>query len=371
MTVVPDAIPGTVTARRKDDHIDINLTHAVQAREVTTGLDGYRFVHSALPEIDLTEVRTDTRFLGHHIRAPILISAMTGGTPRGWQISRRLAIAAQDHGLPMGVGSQRAALEDSSRRAWFQFRDVAPDIVLMANLGAVQLNLGYGVDECRRAVEMLEANALVLHLNPLQEALQPEGDTTFHGLLHRIEQVCRALEVPVVVKEIGCGISGRVARQLADAGVAAIDIGGAGGTSWSSVEHFRATDPVRRRVSDTFREWGIPTATSLRMVKQAVPHLPVIASGGLRSGLDVAKGIALGATLGGIAGPLLRAADAGQDAVDDLVSALVEEVRIAMFCIGAERITSLQRAEMMDGSGVIVPSPMSAGLDAEGQSGRK
>lgn len=342
------------TAQRKDDHIEINLTQAVQAQEVTTGFEQIRFVHQALPEIDLADVSTRTAFLGASLAAPILVSAMTGGTPRGWEITRRLAVAAQEHGLPMGVGSQRAAVEDPERARYFRVRDVAPDILLLGNLGAVQLNLGYGVDECRRVVEMIDANALVLHLNPLQEALQAEGDTGFGGLLQRIEEVCRWLEVPVVVKEIGCGISGQVARRLVDAGVAAIDVGGAGGTSWSSVEHHRATDPVLRQVSATFADWGIPTAASLQMVLAAVPDLPVIASGGLRNGLDAAKALAYGASLAGFAGPLLRAADAGEDVLDTVVTATIEEVRLAMFCTGVGQVDELAGVPLMDTVGTIV-----------------
>lgn len=342
---------GLVTARRKDDHIDINLTQAVQATEVSTGFERVHFVHQALPDLDLAQVSTATTFLGHSLGAPLLVSAMTGGTPRGWELTRRLAEAAQRYRLPLGVGSQRAALEDEGRAQYFRLRDVAPDILLFANLGAVQLNLGYGVDHCRRAVDMVGADALFLHLNPLQEALQPEGDTQFHGLLRQIEAVCRALEVPVVVKEIGCGISARVARQLIASGVAAIDVGGAGGTSWSGVEHFRATDPVRRRVSATFANWGIPTVASLQMVRTVSTTIPVIASGGLRSGLDAAKAIGLGANLAGFAGPLLRAADAGEDALDDLVAALIEELRVAMFCTGVATVTDLAGVTLMDAMG--------------------
>jgi isopentenyl-diphosphate delta-isomerase len=344
------------TAKRKDDHIEINLNQAVQALEVTTGFEQVRFVHQALPDINLADVSTRTTFLGMPLAAPILVSAMTGGTPRGWEITRRLAVAAQAHGLPLGVGSQRAAVEDPERARFFRVRDVAPDIFLLGNLGAVQLNLGYGVDECRRVVEMIDANALVLHLNPLQEALQAEGDTGFGGLIHRIEEVCRWLEVPVVVKEIGCGISGEVARRLSEAGVAAIDVGGAGGTSWSAVEHFRATDPVLRQMGATFAGWGIPTAASLCMVREAVPDIPVIASGGLRNGLDAAKALAYGATLTGFAGPFLRAADAGEDVLDTVVTATIEEVRLAMFCTGVSHVDELAGVPLLDSFGSLVAS---------------
>jgi isopentenyl-diphosphate Delta-isomerase len=354
----------TTTARRKDDHIEINLTQPVQAIATTTGFEAFRFVHQALPDLDLAEVSVATTFLGSQLQAPILISAMTGGTPRGSQITRRLAAAAQRYGLPMGVGSQRAALEDADRAALFEVRDLAPDIFLMANLGAVQLNLGYGVEHCRRAVEMIGANALVLHLNPLQEALQPEGDTEFSGLLSKIEQVCAGLEVPVVAKEIGCGMSAEAARNLRQAGVAAIDVGGAGGTSWSGVEHFRATDAVRRRVSATFFNWGIPTATTLRLVRSAVPDLPVIASGGLRTGIDAAFSLRFGATLAGFAGPLLRAADEGEETLDDMLAALIAELRIAMFCTGARTVTDLTMVPLLDATGSLVAGTNASSGDA-------
>ncbi|HET7093767.1 MAG TPA: type 2 isopentenyl-diphosphate Delta-isomerase, partial [Thermomicrobiales bacterium] len=291
------------------------------------------------------------------LRAPILISGMTGGVERGREINRRLARAAQALGCAIGVGSQRAAIEDATLAPLFRVRDVAPDVLLFANLGAVQLNYGYGVDQCRRAVAMIEADALALHLNPLQEALQPEGDSNFAGLLAKIERVCRALEAPVVVKEVGWGISARAARQLADAGVAAIDVGGAGGTSWSEVEGHRAPTALRRRVCQTFAGWGIPTADSLRLARQTAPGLPLIASGGLRDGIDAAKAIALGASLAGFASPLLKAAAASEDAARELLTALVEELRISMFCCGARNLAGLRQAEMVEQTGAGPVSP--------------
>ena len=298
----------SATRQRKGDHIRINLEEDVQAHGITSGLERYRFVHTALPELDLAEIDTRVTFLGRQLQAPILISGMTGGVERGREINRRLASVAQALGCAMGVGSQRAAIEEPELAWLYQVRDVAPDILLLANLGAVQLNYGYDVDHCRRAVEMIGADALVLHLNPLQEALQPEGNSNFAGLLARIERVCRALEAPVIVKEVGWGISARVARDLAAAGVAAIDVAGAGGTSWSEVERHRAPTAQRRRVSAAFANWGIPTAESLIQVRASLPALPLIASGGLRDGIDAAKSIALGADLAGFASPLFKAA---------------------------------------------------------------
>jgi isopentenyl-diphosphate delta-isomerase len=337
------------TEARKTDHIRINLDEDVRARGVTTGFEHYRFVHDALPDLDLDGVDLRTTFLGRSLRAPLLVSSMTGGVARGWEITRRLAVAAQTVGCAIGVGSQRVAIEDPTRARYFAVRDVAPDVLLFANLGAVQLNYGYGVDACRRAVEMIGADALVLHLNPLQEALQPEGNRDFSSLLQKIERVCAALDVPVVVKETGCGISVGVARRLAGAGVAAIDVAGAGGTSWSAVEGHRAADAVTRRLGETFAGWGIPTATSLQLAALGAPGLPLIASGGLRSGLDAAKAIALGADLAGFAGPLLRAAATGESETIDLLNAVAAELRLAMFCCGAANVAQLKQVELLTG----------------------
>jgi isopentenyl-diphosphate delta-isomerase len=334
-------------AQRKQDHLRIVTEEAVGARGVTTGLERYRLVHRALPELDLAKIDTSTRFLGHALGVPFLISGMTGGVERGAEINRRLAAAAQAVGCAMGVGSQRVALEEPSRAVTFRVRDVAPDVLLFANLGAVQLNYGYGPDHCRWAVEMIEADALVLHLNPLQEALQVGGNTNWSGLLVRIASVCAALEAPVIVKEVGWGISADVARQLVDAGVAAIDVGGAGGTSWSEVERHRAPTERLRRVAGTFGAWGIPTADSVVMVRGVARNVPLIASGGLRSGVEAATAIALGADLVGFAAPLLRAAAASETGAQEMLMALVDELRVSMFCCGAGDIARLRRVELM------------------------
>jgi isopentenyl-diphosphate delta-isomerase len=229
----------------------------------------------------------------------------------------------------------------------FKVRDVAPDVLLFANLGAVQFNYGYGVDECRRVVDMIEADALVLHLNPLQEAVQPEGDVNFAGLAKKIEAVCQKLSVPVIAKEVGWGISEQAARLLADAGVSAIDVAGSGGTSWSQVEMFRAPTDLHRRVAAAFRDWGIPTSESIRMVRRAAPELAVIASGGLRSGIDIAKAIALGASLGGMAGPFLKAAAVSIDAVNETIEETIRVLRIAMFSAGAGDLAALRQTPLV------------------------
>lgn len=346
---MPEVTREAATGQRKDDHIRINLDENVQFPRLTTGLEKLRFMHQAVPELDLQAVDISTTFFGKVVRSPLLISSMTGGTERAGQINRALAEAAQQCGVAMGLGSLRAALEDVTVAATFQVRQIAPDILLFANLGAVQLNYGYGVDHCRRAVELVEADALILHFNALQEAVQPEGDGRFAGLLTRIEQVCRSLEVPVIAKEVGWGISPQAARQLAEAGVAAIDVAGAGGTSWSEVEYHRAPTAHHANVARAFADWGIPTADSIRYVRETVPEMPIIASGGLRDGVDVAKCIALGAELGGMAGPFLKAAVQGPEAVEKLIWEVSTQLRVAMFVAGAGTIAALKQTPLYPG----------------------
>lgn len=333
--------------QRKADHIRINLEEDVTFPTLTTGLERYRFTHRALPEIDFEEVDPSVSIFGRRLGAPILVSSMTGGTEQAQSINRNLAVAAQERRLAMGVGSQRAGLEREESAATFRVRDYAPDILLLANLGAVQLNAGYGADECRRAVEMIEADALILHLNPLQEVLQPEGDIHWRGLLDKIHQVCQTIGVPVIAKEVGWGISEGTARQLIDAGVAAIDVAGAGGTSWSQVEMYRAPTERLRRLAASFADWGIPTAESLitaRTVRDGLGRRDVVlfASGGIRSGQDIAKCAALGAELVGLASPFLKKAVQGVEAVVDEMEMLETELRIAMFCSGVTQIDGLR-----------------------------
>lgn len=330
----------THTPNRKGEHIQINLAEDV-ASELTTGLENYRFIHQALPEIALSEVEMGQTLFGVDVRAPVLVSSMTGGTERAAAINRHLALAAEAVGLAMGVGSQRAALEEPGLAETFQVRRYAPNILLLANLGAVQLNTGYGVDACRRAVEMIGADALVLHLNPLQEALQPEGDVDFSGLADKIADVRKRLSVPIIVKEVGWGLSAEAARLLYAAGVDALDVAGAGGTSWSQVEMHRNPDPYRAQTAAAFRSWGIPTAESLLAVREVFVDRPVFASGGLRSGVDIAKCLALGASLGGMAGPFLKAADDSADESVKAMTMIANQVRIAMFACGARTLADL------------------------------
>jgi len=328
--------------QRKADHIRINLEEDVEFKQVSAGFECYRFIHCALPEFDLRDVDPSVSWLDRRLRAPILISSMTGGTPRAQVVNLHLAEAAQAAGVAMGIGSQRVALEDESLVGTYRVRHLAPDVLLLANLGAVQLNDGYSAEVCLRAVEMIEADGLILHLNPLQEALQPEGDTHFAGILERIEAVCQALPVPVIVKEVGWGISESVARRLADAGVAAIDVAGAGGVSWSQVEMHRARNDRQREIAALFAEWGIPTAESLLMARRGAPDLPLIASGGVRNGIQIAKALALGATACGIAGPFLSAATESVEAVSELLMRLMDQLRVTMFAAGARTVHDLK-----------------------------
>lgn len=331
---------------RKADHIRVNLEEDVDSGLIS-GFESLRFEHNALPQLDLDEIDLSQEFLGHHLAAPLLISSMTGGTAQAGEINRNLAIAAQSSGIAMGLGSQRAAIEDPGLADTFNVRGLAPDVLLFANLGAVQLNYGYGADEAQRAIDMIEADALVLHLNALQEAVQPEGDTNFGGLLPQIEAVVGSVTVPVIVKEVGWGISASVATRLVEAGVAVIDVAGAGGTSWSQVEMHRAAEEKQAELASKFIDWGIPTAEAVRQVRAALPNIPIIASGGLRGGLDLAKSIALGAQLGGMAGPFLRAAAESSQAVTDLIDRTLQELRVCMFATGTPDLNALPSAKLL------------------------
>jgi isopentenyl-diphosphate Delta-isomerase len=336
--------PGT--QQRKAEHIRICLEENVQSR-TGNGLEKYRFSHCGLPELDYDRIDISTKFLGKTLGAPLLISSMTGGTDQARAINRRLAEVAQAYGLAMGVGSQRVAIEQDQTKDSFRVRDLAPDILLFANLGAVQLNYGYGSEQCQRAVDIVEADALILHINPLQECIQPKGDRNFSGLLQKIEQVCRKLPVPVIAKEVGNGISANLAQQLIDVGVRAIDVAGAGGTSWSLVESARADNELQRQLGRTFADWGLPTAECLVQIRQCQPAIPLIASGGLRNGLDAAKAIGLGADLAGLALPFLAAADQSDAAVIALVELLLAELKTTLFCTASPDLVSLRRSGLL------------------------
>ncbi len=337
----------TPISSRKSSHIRINLEEDVRSG-LTTGLERLFFSHQALPELNLEEVDLSVELFGKRLAAPLLISSMTGGTPEATALNRTLASAAQQTGVAMGVGSQRAAIENPELAETFQVRSFAPDVLLFANLGAIQLNYGYGIEQCRRAVEMIQADALILHFNALQEAVQPGGDTHFSGLLQKIEAVCRSLHMPVIAKEVGWGFSERASRQLAEAGVAAIDVAGAGGTSWSQVEMHRAQTDSQRRLAAAFVNWGIPTAKSIQQVRRTAPGVKIFASGGLRSGVDIAKCIALGASLGGMAGPFLETATESLEITLQTIAEIRREIQVCMFAAGAGNIQQLQQTELVE-----------------------
>jgi isopentenyl-diphosphate delta-isomerase len=337
----------TPIENRKTEHLRVCLEKDVEFKEITSGFEKYRFEHCCLPELDRGEIDLSTTFLGKSLKAPILISSMTGGTSLAHLVNTRLATVAQRYGLAMGIGSQRIALEQPEVAPTFAVRHLAPDILLFANLGAVQLNYGYGWQECLKLVELLEADVLILHLNPLQEWVQSKGDKNFKGLLTKIEQICLKLPVPVVVKEVGNGISAKMAQKLIEVGVAAIDVAGAGGTSWAKVESQRANDQKQQHLGEIFADWGIPTAECITSIREINSGIPLIASGGLKNGLDIAKAIALGADLGGLARPFLKAAVESETAIDEVINLLIAELEIILFCTGNANLVDLKRSGVL------------------------
>ncbi|HOG47470.1 MAG TPA: type 2 isopentenyl-diphosphate Delta-isomerase [Anaerolineae bacterium] len=334
--------------QRKSDHLQICLQQDVGFKGLTAGFEHCRLVHQALPELAPDDVDLSTVFLGKRLRAPLLVSPMTGGTPAAAEINRTLAAAAAALGIAMGVGSQRAAIEDPALTPTYSVRDTAPAIALLANLGAVQLNYGYGMEQCRRAVEMIDADALVLHLNPLQECLQPEGNRDFRALLPKIAEVCRSLGRPVIVKEVGWGLSSQVVRALFEAGVYAVDVAGAGGTSWGEVERRRALSDDTAALAATFAAWGIPTAEAIRDARAAAGEgRVIIGSGGICDGLQGAKALALGADLVGMALPLLRPATLSVEAVVARLELFLAELRLAAFLTGSRSVAALGHCPMV------------------------
>ncbi|MBI3412542.1 MAG: type 2 isopentenyl-diphosphate Delta-isomerase [Candidatus Aenigmarchaeota archaeon] len=319
------------TESRKSDHIKIVLEKDVQHKN-SAGFEDVLLVHNALPEIDFDDVDTETEFLGKKLTAPIMVSGMTGGTPEAEKINKNLARAAEEVGIGMGVGSQRAMIENGKLLSTYNVRDVAPGILLLGNIGAAQFAKGYGVEECRKAVEMIGADALAIHLNAAQELVQPEGDRNWAGILKAINRIVKELGYPVIAKETGAGISGEVAKKLEEAGVKAVDVSGSGGTSWTAVESFRNSP-----VGDTFNNWGIPTAVALRWCKKSV-KIPVLASGGIYNGLDAAKAIALGAHACTIARPFLRAGVTGYEKIKEEMERIIRELKIAMFLTGSKNL---------------------------------
>ena len=340
----------TKTQGRKSNHIQICLKEDVQSRLITTGFEDIYFVHKALPEIERGKIDLSTTVFGHRFAVPLIVEAMTGGISKAAKINAAIASAVEELGIGMGIGSQRAAIEKPSLERTFSIaRKKAPTAFLIANIGGPQLVKGYGVKEARKAVDMMDADALAIHLNALQEVVQPEGETNFKGVVSKIGEIAQALDVPVIVKETGAGIAAEEAKLLASMKVAGIDVAGAGGTSWAAVEYHRAKkkrDEFHQGLGEALWDWGIPTATSLIETLQST-SITVIASGGIRTGIDVAKALALGADLAGVAHPILLPATKGPDEVKSTLRVIIESLRNAMFLVGAESVSKLKKAPLV------------------------
>lgn len=340
----------TETRKRKAEHIRISLKRDVQARQATTGFEDIHFIHRALPEVDKQKISLATTVFGHKFSAPLIVGAITGGTLEATKINSAVAAAVEELGLGMGVGSQRVAIEDKKLEKTFAIaRKKAPTAFLIANIGGVQLVNGYGVREAKKAMEMIEADAIAVHLNSLQEVVQPEGQTNFKGILEKISELAEELDKPIIAKETGAGIAWEEAKKLESAGVKSIDISGAGGTSFAAVEHYRAKEQgtnFQHMLGDVFWDWGIPTAASLVEVSQTV-NIPVIASGGLRSGVEMAKTLTLGANLTSLSHPMLQVAVKGAKETISMLSLLIEELRNCMFLVGADSAQALRKVPVV------------------------
>ncbi|HEX9615632.1 MAG TPA: type 2 isopentenyl-diphosphate Delta-isomerase [Bacteroidota bacterium] len=345
------------TSSRKQQHVEITLSKDVSFREKSAGFERFEFVHNALPELDSTDIDPSTTFLGKSVGLPLIISSMTGGYKDAARINKGLAEVCAERRLAMGVGSQRQAIEDKTHhRSYSVVREVAKDIPVFGNIGAAEVAKLKDVSPVKRLAELIEANGFAVHLNPLQEFLQPEGNPQFRGVLRGIEMLARGLGIPLIVKEIGAGISAGVARKLIDAGVSIIDVAGAGGTSWAGVEILRrkqgrnGSARAGRDFADAFWDWGISTVDALRQVsalKDRQKDLTVISSGGISSGMDVAKSLALGADLAGAARPMLKALEHG--GTRGLLSELgiwEMELKGAMFLTGSRTIADLQKQQL-------------------------
>jgi len=326
------------------------LDQNIQARKVTTGFEDICFIHRALPEIEKQEIDLSTTVLSHKFSAPLIVGAITGGTQEATRINAIIAEAVEELGLGMGVGSQRVAIEDKRLEKTFAIaRKKAPTAFLIANIGGVQLVNGYGIKEVKKAVEMIEADAIAIHLNALQEAVQPEGQTNFKGVLEKISELAKELDKPIIAKETGAGIAAEEAKKLEAAGVKGIDVSGTGGTSFSAVEYYRAKkhgNNFQRMLGDVLWDWGISTATSVAEASQTV-NISVIASGGIRDGVDVAKALALGASLASLSQPVLQVAVKGLKETENMLSLLIEELKSAMFLVGAESVEHLRKAPLV------------------------
>ena len=336
---------GQATNDRKIEHIRMIEQDSGTDRDARY-FDRIRLTNRALPELDLASVDPSVEFMGRKLSFPLLISSMTGGDHSLVRtINHNLAVAAQETGVALAVGSQRVMFEQPAARASFALRQYAPDALLLANIGAVQLNKGFGIEQCREAVELVGADGLYLHLNALQEAIQPEGDTEFAGLLDKIESIRSQLDCPLLLKEVGCGFSGDDIANAVERGIEYIDVAGQGGTSWSRIEHLRADDC--HSLGMLFQDWGVPTPLALKQAKPYRDRVQLIASGGLRNGIDMAKSVILGARLCGMAAPLLKPAMESVDQVVETIEALKREFTTAMFLLGAPDIAHLYGNERL------------------------
>ncbi len=338
-----DQVSDLLTLLRKSQHINICNNDDVEAKDKYTGFSDVRLMPCALPDFDTNEVVTKTRFLGRDFDWPLLITGMTGGLEQGAEINLRLAKAAAHFNIPMGVGSQRIALENRNYEKIFAVKEAVPSVFLIGNIGMAQLTEKNPVEACQRAIDMIGADALAIHLNVLQELIQVEGDRHFRGIADVIANIAAKIEVPLIIKEVGCGIDKESAKTLLNAGVAAIDCGGKGGTSWGYIEGLRAQSTITRNLGSTFRDWGIPTAIATSILHRTYPQAILIATGGIRDGITAASAVGLGATMCGIGLPLLRAAIKSADDVIDTLDEIASGLRIAMVASGAKTTEDLRR----------------------------
>ncbi|MBN1168750.1 type 2 isopentenyl-diphosphate Delta-isomerase [Candidatus Woesebacteria bacterium] len=338
--------------KRKLDHLQIAASAESQIGD--TGFLNYKFIHNPLPESDFDRIDTSTQFLDRIVKYPILISCMSGGIAEGETLNRNLAKAAQKYKIAMGFGSQRIAIEHSALVHLFEMRDVAPDIPLLANIGLVQLNYGFGLKEFQKCVDMVEADALVVHINPIQEVIQPEGNRNWKGLLGKLSKIIDKLSVPVIAKEVGFGLSEDAVKRLYKVGVRYFDTSGWGGTNWAMVEGLRSKS--NRELGELFSGWGIPTTESIKMCANFKGSLPdserskikIIGSGGVRNGVDIAKAISLGSDIVGIASPFAKAAMRSVSEVEKLIERYAKELKITMFGVGAESIKKLKKVKLVE-----------------------
>jgi isopentenyl-diphosphate Delta-isomerase len=331
--------------RRKREGIEIPLNENIQGRTASTYLEYVKLLHNALPEINYDQIDLSIEFLNRSFSAPLIIDSMTGGTDEAFVINKRLGLIAERYGLGMGLGSQRAGLKsDKLVESYSIARKVAPNAFLIANIGGAQLSDGLSNSDILKIIKMIDANALAIHLNPLQELIQPEGEPRFKGILKKISNLVNEVEIPIIVKEVGSGISADVAIKLEKSGINSINVAGAGGTSWAGIEKIRAdqhNEYLKSQLGELFWDWGIPTALSILLVSNSV-KIPVIASGGLRNGLEIAKCLILGANVCAMAFPFLKRASKSEEELEKFTQLILSEIRATMFLLGAKDVHSLK-----------------------------